>query len=386
MLGTIFKFETKRWFKNWQFYLYFILFFALSFSVMASVLGYFDAFTATTVYRDYKYNSHTLLFAYPFNKFQYLTGKFLSGFFVTILITLSIGLAFLVASVLPFANQDLLGPVKLGAYFQSYLLFVVPNIFFVGALIFMLVTLTRNQYIGFIFVIVLMLAQGLIGNLTNNVDDKFVASLFEPYGNDALFYVTQYWTIEEQNTLMIPLEKAIVLNRLIWLGVGILALAGTYFAFSFSQAPLTLGRKKKGNRVTKNNFGSIIKINLPKVAYDFSFISYLKTAFRLSKFEFKTIVSNWIFVILMLILLMFIVISGYTLGQGLYGTRTYPVTWQVINLINGFIGIFLSILIYLFSGILLNNPASSRMNLLVDSTAVPNWSWLLSKWIALLDR
>src|SRR5690554_7316478 len=131
---------------------------------MASVLGYFDAFTATTasnlvvnspmaingiisqlatfvnfiilavigatVYRDYKYNSHTLLFAYPFNKFQYLTGKFLSGFFVTILITLSIGLAFLVASVLPFANQDLLGPVKLGAYFQSYLLFVVPNIFF----------------------------------------------------------------------------------------------------------------------------------------------------------------------------------------------------------------------------------------------------------------
>src|SRR5690554_8206739 len=208
MLGTIFKFETKRWFKNWQFYLYFILFFALSFSVMASVLGYFDAFTATTVYRDYKYNSHTLLFAYPFNKFQYLTGKFLSGFFVTILITLSIGLAFLVASVLPFANQDLLGPVKLGAYFQSYLLFVVPNIFFVGALIFMLVTLTRNQYIGFIFVIVLMLAQGLIGNLTNNVDDKFVASLFESYGNDALFYVTQYWTIEEQNTLMIPLEKA----------------------------------------------------------------------------------------------------------------------------------------------------------------------------------
>jgi len=418
MLGTIFKFETKRWFKNWQFYLYFILFFALSFSVMASVLGYFDAFTATTasnlvvnspmaingiisqlatfvnfiipavigatVYRDYKYNSHTLLFAYPFNKFQYLTGKFLSGFFVTILITLSIGLAFLVASVLPFANQDLLGPVKLGAYFQSYLLFVVPNIFFVGALIFMLVTLTRNQYIGFIFVIVLMLAQGLIGNLTNNVDDKFVASLFEPYGNDALFYVTQYWTIEEQNTLMIPLEKAIVLNRLIWLGVGILALAGTYFAFSFSQAPLTLGRKKKGNRVTKNNFGSIIKINLPKVAYDFSFISYLKTAFRLSKFEFKTIVSNWIFVILMLILLMFIVISGYTLGQGLYGTRTYPVTWQVINLINGFIGIFLSILIYLFSGILLNNPASSRMNLLVDSTAVPNWSLLLSKWIALM--
>ena len=48
MLGTIFKFETKRWFKNWQFYLYFALFFALSFGIMAAATGYFDAFTATT--------------------------------------------------------------------------------------------------------------------------------------------------------------------------------------------------------------------------------------------------------------------------------------------------------------------------------------------------
>ncbi|HUH25235.1 MAG TPA: hypothetical protein VLY87_01285, partial [Flavobacterium sp.] len=255
MLGTIFKFETKRWFKNWQFYLYFVLFFALSFGIMAGASGYFDALTVTTssntvvnspiainglmgliatflnfiipvvigatVYRDFKYNSHTLLFAYPFNKFQYLIGKFLSGFVVTIFITFSIGLGFLVASVLPFANPDLLGPINLAAYFQSYLIFVLPNIFFIGALIFMMVTLTRNQYIGFIFVIVLLFIPALISSLVRNVDDKFVASLFEPFGRLALNYVTKYWTIDEQNTLMIPLDKVIIYNRLIWIGVGV---------------------------------------------------------------------------------------------------------------------------------------------------------------------
>src|SRR5690606_1355564 len=46
---------------------------------------------------------------------------------------------------------------------------------------------------------------------------------------------------------------------------------------------------------------------------------------------------------------------------------------------------FLSILIYLFSGVLLNNAQSSRMNLLVDATTVPNWSLLLSKFIALVQ-
>ena len=418
MLGTIFKFETKRWLKSWLFYLFFVIFFALSFSVMATVLGYFDVFTATTssnlivnspvaingiineiatfvnfiipavigatVYRDYKYNSHTLLFAYPFNKFQYLAGKFLSGFFITILITFSIGLAFLVASVLPFANPDLLGPIRLWAYFQSYILFVIPNIFFIGSLIFMLVTLTRNQYIGFILVIILLFIPGIISSLTANVDDKFVASLFDPFGNQALGYVVKYWTIEEQNTLLIPLDKVIIFNRLIWIGVGFLALAATYFAFSFSQTPLSISRKKKGNRVVKNNFGSIIKVNLPKVSYDYSFISYLKTTFRLSKFEFESIVKNWIFITLMVVFFLVIIINGYDIGD-MYGTNVYPVTWKVIGEINGVVGFFLSILIYLFSGVLLNNAQSSRMNLLVDATTVPNWSLLLSKFIALVQ-
>ena len=418
MLGTIFKFETKRWLKSWLFYLFFVIFFALSFSVMATVLGYFDVFTATTssnlivnspmaingiisqiatfvnfiipavigatVYRDYKYNSHTLLFAYPFNKFQYLAGKFLSGFFITILITFFIGLAFLLASVLPFANPDLLGPIRLWAYFQSYVLFVIPNIFFIGSIIFMLVTLTRNQYIGFILVIVLLLIPGIISSLTANVDDKFVASLFDPFGNMSLNYVTKYWTIEEQNTLLIPLDKVVIFNRLIWIGVGFLALIATYFAFSFSQAPLSISRKKKGNRVVKNNFGSIIKVNLPKVSYDYSFVSYLKTAFRLSKFEFASIVKNWIFITLMIVLLVFILISSYSLGD-MYGTKTYPVTWKVIGLISFWLGKFLYLLIYLFSGVLLNNAQSSRMNLLVDATTVPSWSLLLSKFIALVQ-
>ena len=418
MFGTIFNFETKRWFKNWQFYLYFFIFFALSFGIMAGASGYFDSFTVTTssvtyvnspiainslmgaintflnfiiptiigatVYRDFKYNTHTLLYAYPFNKFQYLTGKFFSGFLVTFIITFSIGLGFLIASVLPFANPDLLGPINLLAYFQSYLVFVLPNIFFIGALIFMMVTLTRNQYIGFIFVVVLLFVPAIINSLSNNVDDKFVYALFEPFGNHALRYVTQYWTINEQNTLLIPLDKVIIYNRLIWIGVGILALAVTYFSFSFSQSPISFGFKKKGDRSTKNNFGSIVKINLPKVAHNYSFIANLKTAFNLSKFEFQSIVKNWIFISFIVILVIFILISSYSLGE-MFGTKTYPVTWKVLQLVKGNISFFLSILIYLFAGVLLNNPSTSRMNLLIDSTPIPNWSLLLSKFIALVE-
>src|SRR5690606_38100588 len=126
MLSTIFSFEFKRWFRNWSFYIYCAVFFVFSFFMMAGAVGYFDAFTVTTssntiansplainsmisgisqlvyfivptiigatVYRDFKYNTHTVLFSYPFSKLDYLLGKFLSGLAITDIITFSIGI------------------------------------------------------------------------------------------------------------------------------------------------------------------------------------------------------------------------------------------------------------------------------------------------------
>ncbi|WP_367913731.1 ABC transporter permease/M1 family aminopeptidase [Leadbetterella sp. DM7] len=418
MLGTIFSFETKRWFSQPSFYIYFAVFFLIGFLVMASALGYFDAFTVTTtsntyynsplavnslingfsqllnfiiptvigatVYRDYKYNVHSVLYSYPFSKRDYLAGKFLSGMLITIIISLGIGLAFIVASVLPFANQELMGPFRLWAFIQSYVLFVIPNIFFIGAIIFLLVTLTRNVYIGFIFILILLILQIVIGNLTENMDDKFIAALIEPYGQEALSYVSKYWSIEEQNVNDIPFSKAIVLNRLIWVGTGILALVITWVTFSFSQSPVSLLRQKAPERSVKDNFRSVFRINLPEVTFNFSFAQNLKTAFSLARTEFRSIVKNWVFISIVAVLMLFVFVNGYTLGENVFGTKTYPVTIKVLETISGVFVLFGQILIFLFAGVVLNSAATHRMNFLVDSTPVPDWVLLLSKFLALL--
>lgn len=418
MLKTIFSFETKRWFTQPSFYIYFAVFFVIGFLVMASALGYFDAFSITTtsntyynsplavnslingfsqllnfiiptiigatVYRDYKYNVHSVLYSYPFSKRDYLAGKFLSGMLITAIISLGIGLAFILASVLPFANQDLMGPFRWWAFVQSYVLFVIPNIFFIGAIIFLLVTLTRNVYIGFIFILILLILQIVIGTLTENMDDKFIAALIEPYGEQALSYVTKYWSIEEQNVNDIPFHKAILLNRLIWVSLGIVALVIAYMTFSFSQSPVSLLRKKTGERVTKENFQSVFRINLPTVTFDFSFAQNLKTAFSLARLEFRSIVKNWVFISIVAVLFLFVAITGYTLGEEILGTKTYPVTWKVLNGISGQFVFFGQILVFLFAGVLIQQAATHRMDLLVNSTPIPNWVLLFSKFLALL--
>lgn len=418
MLGTIFSFETKRWFTNPSFYIYFAVFFLIAFLVMGSALGYFDAFTVTstsntyynspiainglingfsqllnfiiptvigaTVYRDFKYNTHTVLYSYPFSKRDYLFGKFLSGFVITLIISLSTGLAFIIASALPFANQELMGPFRLWAFVQSYVLFVIPNIFFIGAIVFLLVTLTRNVYVGFILILILLILQMVLSSLTQNMDDKFIAALIDPYGEQALSYVTKYWSVEEQNVNNIPFDKAIVWNRIIWVGVGVLAFCATYFTFSFSQSPLSLSRKKAPERIVKDNFQSIFKVNIREVKFDYSFLQNIKTAFHLAKIEFKSIVKNWVFISIVAVLFLFVIITAYTLGESLLGTKTYPVTWKILESISGQFVFFGQILVFLFSGVLLNQAANSRMNFLVDSTPIPNWALLLSKFLALV--
>ncbi len=418
MLKHIFLFETKRWFTTWTFYIYCIIFFALSFLTMAVTLGYFDKQGVTTtsnvffnspiainsilnslswlvyfivptvigatIYRDFKYNVHTILYSYPFTKFDYLVGKFLSGFVITILITITMGFAFYLATILPLANPDLVGPIKISAYFQTYLLFVIPNIFFIGTILFCLVTLTRNVSIGVIFIFLIFITKIVISNVSNNIDDKYWFALFEPFGNEALNYVTKYWTVEDQNYNNLPLTNIIIYNRLLWIAISLLIFIGFYFTFSFTQSPISITKKKKGERFIKNNFGTILKLNLPKVNYNYSFSHNIKTSWNLSKFEFSNIVKNWIFICLLIIMLFCILGSGYTLGKEFYGTRTYPVTWKVLDTISPFSNLFTSIAIFLFSGILLQNPVTSRMNLLVDSTPIPNWTLYLSKVFALI--
>lgn len=417
MLKTILLFETKRWFRSWNFYLFVIIFFALGFLSMAAAVGYFDVFSTTTasntyenspiaitqmlngfstlisfliptvigatVYRDFQSNIYTILYSYPFSKRDYLLGKFLSGLVISVLVVFSVAIGMILASVLPFANQELLAPFSFWAYLQGFLYFALPNIFLIGAFAFMLTTFTRNEYVGYIFVLITMIFSGILSVLSVNVDDKFYFGLYDHTGSLALNYLTQYWTIYEQNVNNIPFYGVLLYNRLIWIGVGVLVFAITYKCFSFEINPISLFRKKKGERLVKNNFDTNLAVNLPKVKFDYSFVNYLKVAWNLSSVEFKSIRKNWLFLVFVVVMLLSLSLSGLQVGSGIMGGKTYPTSGFMVNIIDGNLGT-INLLIILFAGILLNQGRNTRMNLLVDATAVPNWALFLSKGIALM--
>ena len=417
MFSTIFNFELKRWFKNPSFYIFLILFFGISLLFSAVQFGAFDNVTAvrntnalanspialndfinglnyliyfllpiivgSSVYRDFRYNMHTILFSYPFTKIDYIAGKFFSSLLIVILITVAIVLGIQFATILPWVNHELIAPFNIVAYAQIYLIYVIPNLFFFGVLVFAVVTISRNISIGFIAVILLIFIKGMLASFTRDIDNRYIVALWEPFGEQAASYYTKYWTVSEQNENLLPFEGVIIYNRIIWLTISFVILGLLYKFFSFSQTALSIGRSRKNDRVVKNNFGGITRIELPAVHFNFSAWQNIKTSWSLSNVDFKFILRNWAFIAIAIVGLIMLLLMSISAGA-LYGTKTFPVTWKMLEIPGTMFSFFINILTFLFAGMLIHRADTARMGHLVDVTPIPNWVLLFSKFIALI--
>jgi len=418
MFTTIFKQELKYWFKQPSFYIYLGIFFFLALLIAGSTAGLFDSLTTTTgsskivnspiaingflngitififflfpsiigvsIYRDFKCEMHTILYSYPFTKANYLFAKFFSSIIMVLIIVLSISLAMMIGYRLPGTNQDIIGSLNLLAYLQAYLVYVIPNILLFGAIVFGVVAFSRNIAAGFITVVLFMLIQGIVETLLADPDYRYISALLDPFGGGAANYYTKYWTVAEQNEQLLPIKGVILYNRLIWLAVSSLVFGFVYKYFTFSQNAISLSfRKKKGERSTKQNFGGITRVILPKVNFNYGFLQNLKTTWRLSNLDFKYIITSWPFLSIVLVGLMFILVTALVLGE-IFGTKTLPVTWQILLIPGNTFSLFINITTFLYAGMLVHRSNIARLDNLIDVTPIPNWTLLLSKLLALL--
>ena len=417
MFSTIFKQELNYWFKKPAFYIYLAIFLGLSFFLSAAAAGLFDSITATTgssrivnspirvnnvfnvlttfifflfpsiigvsIYRDYKSEMHTILYSYPFTKSNYLFAKFFSAILVITVIVLSIALGMFIGFRFPGTNTDIVGSFQLISYVKSYLVFILPNVLLFGAIVFAVVTFSRNIAAGFITIIIILFAQGIVESTLSDPEQRGLLALFDPFGSGAVNYYTKYWTPSERNELQIPIKEMIIYNRLLWLGVSTLIFGFVYKFFTFSQNAISFSfRKLKGERFTKSNISGITKIVLPKVAHNYSFTQNLKTMWSLSNIDFKYIVKSWPFISIVFVGLVLMIVGLSEIGN-IFGTATLPVTWKMLN-IGGVFSLSINICTFLYAGMLVSRAKIARVNHLVDATPIPNWTLLFSKVIALV--
>ncbi|MBO6523302.1 MAG: hypothetical protein JJ971_05705 [Balneolaceae bacterium] len=412
MFLNIFVYEIRAWFKRPLFYVYGGIIFMFATFTMAAAAGIFEGITVAinsvtivnsasainallnemilfiyfllpsivggTIYKDFKYEMYSITFSYPFRKWEYLLAKFFSGLVIALFIVVFAAIGIMIGSVMPGTNPDLLGPFELMNYIQSFIIYIIPNLFFYGAIVFAVVTFSRSVSVGFITVLTLILLQIVASNLTSGLDNKIFSAMLDPFGAAANQYYTEYWSVYEQNENPLPFGPIIIYNRLLWTGIGLLVFGFVYRTFSFSQQAFSFSFfRKKGEAVLKKNFGSIMAVQLPKVKFDHSFVQHLKLSWSISNTDLLYIIKGWPFIIIsiigVLISLLTITISGE-----IFGTDTLPVTWQMLELPGTFFGLFINLLTFLYAGILLHRSQTYNVDQLLHATPIPNWALLLS--------
>ena len=419
MFKEIFLFEIRLALKKPATYIYFGVFFIITFFIGLAVSGVFDtsssdsnqlanspfavtsilqgtsilfsllvsimliSVVATAIQKDYQYNTHPFFFTKPISKADYFFGRFTSVFLVAAVIIAGQVAGYFTGTLFGAGNPQM-GPFNLINYLQPYFLFTLPNLFVFAVIFFSLTTYTRGTMAAYIVALIIMVLQFMAGSLTQNLDYKELAAIFEPTGSNAFRLVTEYWTPDERNTRLIPLKDSLLYNRLLWLGIAIAICAISYFRFSFSQflEPLKLFRRtQKTEAATPPEVFSLSDI-MGVVTQHFSGKARWHQLWWITKLEFKKIISSKFFIILCL-LMIGMVLLVLNLRSQVFGASTYLVTYQMVEILEGGIGLFLIIFIIFYSGTTIWREREVKMDEMVGATATDNSVLFFSKFSGL---
>ncbi|MBI4851683.1 MAG: hypothetical protein HY819_07800 [Acidobacteria bacterium] len=355
---------------------------SLSCSVlMALGMAVTSALTGMAVYRDFEQNTYALFFTAPIKKSTYLNARLLASLLLSIIVFSGVILGMMFGSFMPWVDQEKIMPFSLIGYLHPLFIIVIPNVFFAGALFFLVGTLSRSVIAVYLQSVVFFALYFISIILSRDIDNKFWPALFDPFAIRAISYVTKYWTISEQNSLLIPLSDMMLYNRLLWISLGIIAIFAVNYWFSFSSEAISLRRNKKLNEVVEQ-VGKV-QLLLPKVTQSFSLSSKLEQFISLTKFNFLSIAKSLSFWALLLIGMFLVMLNGSLAGR-LYGTPTYPVTYAVLELTSGSFILFFLIITTVYAGELVWKEREIKFDQIYDGFPLSNYITYFSRLLSLL--
>ncbi|HVE87427.1 MAG TPA: M1 family aminopeptidase [Myxococcales bacterium] len=351
-----------------------------------TALGYLGvlvtaAMMGRAVQQDFEHETFHFFFTSPVSSRQYLAGRFLGAAITLTAIFSSIALGCFAGVHFPTVDQELVGPGRLAAYVHPYLVSVIPNLVATGAIFFALGALGRRMMPVYVSAVVMLVGYLIAGSLMKDLDNKWWAALLDPWGNRAQHFTTEYWPIADRNTRLVPLEGYFLWNRVLWLGVGAAALGLAMARFRFAQ-PAASARKTTAPEA-EPAAAPLSPGTSPRVEADASGWAYLRMLPRLSWLAFRETVKNVYFAVIALAGMLFMFVSARALGS-LFGTNTYPVAYQVLELTTGTFALFMIIVATFSSGELVWRERDARMDQIHDALPIPSWLPLSMKLLALV--
>ena len=427
MFFTLVGQEIRHRFKQLSTHVYFLIFFSVSFLLMNALGGAFsDAnvvifgmgpnthanspfainvttlflslmgliltapFMGQSVFRDYESGIHPLTFTTPITKAQYLGSRFFGAFLVHLYLYAGLTGGLMLVEVVPWVDHSAFGSFMLSAYLQPYLLYVLPNLLWVGGLFVALPALTRRMLPNYIGGVLLFMGYNIAAALMGGdaLRNSTIASIVDPFGLIPTQNLTRYWTVAQQNTELVPLEGMVLFNRLLWVGLGLVSLGILYAGFRFAHH--SEGSTRSGGEEDSETRSlaevsptSIIHaVDLPTVRLSETIGARWRQFWTIVRRSFSYVVRDVYFYAIVGGSVIFLVVAASQAGQ-MYGTPVQPVTYQVLDQLSGQFALFMIILITFYAGQLVWRERDTKMQQVHDALPLPSSLVLAAKGVGL---
>jgi ABC-2 type transport system permease protein len=347
------------------------------------VLGMFliTVFVAGAALRDFDAGTSEMIFATSMSRRAYLAGRFAAGYLISVAVLIVVALALILGTLMPWVDPLRLGHTSFAAFGYGFAVFVLPDLLFISAFLFLLATLTRTMlstYIGVIAFFVLW--QVALAALGNGPEHFKFAALVDPFGLAAFQMTTRYWSASERNTQLPQLAGLLLANRAIWIAVGGVMVAATLASFRPDREGIRLWPRRKATKAAVAVAPPPLTIQGVVLRTDAA--ARWVQLISLARFETRAVLFGAAFLAILAFAMMNLG-GSLLLSNQLFGTKVYPVTHLMLEAIQGSYAFLLIIVIAFYAGELVWRERGARLNEMVDAVALPDWVPLLAKLIAL---
>jgi ABC-2 type transport system permease protein len=425
LFWEFFIFELKFRLKSLSTYVYFVLWFLLSFLAIAAedfistgngkqllngpfsttiLYTFFTLFGTiiiaaifgTSILRDFQRDTFQLIFTKPITKFAYLGGRW-AGSFVTCVFAFS-GMVFgeVAGTVAPWADHTRIASGHAWWYWQPFLFIVVIQIFFLGSLFFMVAALSRKIFVVYlqgVAVFMFYMIANAVFAATRSLE-HFWSGILDPIGLQLADVLARYWTVAEKNTLLFSWSPQVsqgvfLYNRLLWSAVGFISLAIVYRFFPVSVEALTASAQSRRAAKAKRQEAaeaqprrSLVAAPMPRVHQYFGGKAGFAQFVSLTRVHLTNITRELPFLAITVLLTVFALINGYFAGK-FNDQNVYPVTFLMVQAVEGQATLFLFIIATLYAGELIWRERDTSFSGIHDALPMSETTDWLAKFIAL---
>lgn len=334
--------------------------------------------------RDYHHNFDSILFSTPIRKISYFFGRFFGALVLATIPLLGVFFGFIIGTNFGvesgMVSSDRMGVLYAEAFINNFLLFILPNMFIAGAIIYAVANTWKSTIVSFVATMIIIVGYLISGAFLQDISTESLAAFTDLLGVNAYTVESKYYTSLEKNTTITTFSGLLLWNRVVWISVGIIVLLISYLSLSFTRKNQKIAKVKKENNHSK----AIETFQFPVVKTMFTFKTIRIQFISLFKVNFRVLFRSNTFKI-MLLLGALTLLNKLLNGFEYYGLQSYPVTHKILDFSRPISMVVGMIMLAFFSGELVWRERNHHIHGVVDGTPHQSFTVLFAKIVALIS-